>query len=51
MIKVEKRNYYINEKCVKKVYKKNDLYVAMLDTGEKVEISEDDYYKLGGVVE
>lgn len=51
MIKAQNRNYYINEKCVVKVYKKKEMFIARLDTGERVEISEEDYYKLGGEYE
>ena len=48
MFKVKNRNYYINEKVVKSVYRKGDKFIAILDTHEKVEIEEYDYLNLGG---
>lgn len=48
MFKVKNRTYFINEKEVVRVIKINDLYFALLNGGEKVEIEEEDYYNLGG---
>ena len=48
MFKVKNRNYYITEKMVESVYKKDNRFVAILNTGEKVEIEEYDYLNLGG---
>ena len=49
MIKAKDRNYYVNEKQIKEVYESNNKrFIAVLDTGEKIEIDELTYLSLGG---
>ena len=48
MIQVKNTHYFISEKLVKKVFKKNGRYFVRLKTDEVQEIDEMTYYNLGG---
>lgn len=49
MIKVLNRNYYVGEQEIKKVYQdKNGKFIAVDKYDNRLEISEEDYRKLGG---
>lgn len=48
MFKVKNRNYYINEKLIKRLHKRNDTYFVLLVSGETLEIDVNEYIRLGG---
>ena len=48
MIKVKDRYYFISERLVKKVFKKNKRYFVRLETHETQEIDQATYLNLGG---
>ncbi len=48
MIKIKDRYYFISEKLVKEVFKRNDRYYVRLKTDEVQEIDENTYLNLGG---
>lgn len=48
MIKVKDRYYFISERLVKKVFKKNKRYFVRLETDEIQEIDQATYVNLGG---
>ena len=50
MIKVKDRHYFISEKLVKEVFKRNGRYFVRLTTDEVQEIDENTYLNLGGVL-
>lgn len=50
MIKVKDRYYFINEKLVKEVFKRNGRYFVRLTTEEVQEIDENTYLNLGGAL-
>ena len=51
MIKVKDRYYFISERLVKKVFKKNKRYFVRLETDETQEIDQATYLNLGGKYE
>ena len=48
MIQVKNKAYFISERLVKKVFKKNNRYFVRLTTEEVQEIEENTYLNLGG---
>ena len=50
MIQVKNTNYFISEKLIAKVFKRNDRYFARTKGGETQEIDEKDYLNLGGKI-
>ena len=48
MIQVKNRAYFISERLVKEVFKRDDKYFVRLTTEEVQEIEEKDYLNLGG---
>ena len=48
MIKVKDRYYFISEKLVQKVFKRNKRYFVKLKSDEIQEIEETTYLNLGG---
>ena len=48
MIQVKDRLYFISEKIIAKVFKRNGRYFVRLTTCEIQEIDEKTYYNLGG---
>ena len=50
MIKVKDRYYFISERLVQKVFKRNKRYFVKLETDEIQEIDQATYLNLGGVL-
>ena len=48
MIQVKDRAYFISERLVKEVFKRDNRYFVRLTTEEVQEIDEMAYYNLGG---
>ena len=48
MFKAKDRHYFVSEKLVKEVFKRNEKYFVRLTTDEVQEIDEMTYYNLGG---
>ena len=48
MIQVKNRAYFISERLVKEVFKRDDRYFVRLTTEEVQEIEEKDFLNLGG---
>ena len=50
MIKVKDRYYFISERLIQKVFKRNKRYFVKLETDEIQEIDQATYLNLGGVL-
>lgn len=50
MIKVKDRYYFISEKLVKEVFKRNGRYFVRLKSDEVQEIDQNTYLNLGGAL-
>lgn len=48
MIKIKDRAYFISDRLVKEVFKRDNRYFVRLTTEEVQEIDEMTYYDLGG---
>ena len=48
MIKIKGRAYFISDRLVKEVFKRDNRYFVRLTTEEVQEIEEMTYYNLGG---
>lgn len=48
MFKVKNRNAYISERLIKDLYKRNDTYIVVLKSGDKLETDVNEYIRLGG---